>query len=413
MSVFNLFIVLSQLLGLCLSAGVVEINLVSFYNNEGKRRDGQCCDPADSIWSWSWSWFTKNEEDKCKNCNHVFSFCLGNDTESSSMMSCEYGRKRTDQINQNQITFGRDAGGIKNPLKFSFDSWPGLVKLKLDILDEDDPGSFDFIDHIDFQYSSSDVKRHNEARVQKLHLGGSITEINLELRVYCAPSFFGYDCSEHCQARDDERGHYVCNPVTGDKICLFGWIGPDCQTNFDDCAGNRCHGGATCLDQVGYYTCKCPPGRTGVYCDGEINECASSPCQNMGVCKDHLNGFICECSEEWTGVFCEIEHIACVSDLCVYGFCTRRDGQDVCVCKDGYHGQVCDNAVASCADQPCKHMSVCQDIPTGYRCACVAGFTGKETCLCARISLQAIDVPVWLVSLVRKHVCVPGYSYRL
>lgn len=46
---------------------------------------------------------------------------------------------------------------------------------------------------------------------------------------------------------------------------LTGWAGVECTTNLDDCIGNRCSEGSTCIDDVGYYTCKCPPGRVGLY----------------------------------------------------------------------------------------------------------------------------------------------------
>ena len=42
-----------------------------------------------------------------------------------------------------------------------------------------------------------------------------------------------------------------------------GWTGDDCLMNPDDCLGNRCLNGATCLDGLGFYTCICSPGRTG------------------------------------------------------------------------------------------------------------------------------------------------------
>ncbi|XP_035826909.1 protein jagged-1b-like [Aplysia californica] len=130
--------------------------------------------------------------------------------------------------------------------------------------------------------------------------------------------YYGNQCDRYCKARDDERGHYRCNPVTGEKICLFGWGSDDCLTNLDDCNGHRCHDGATCMDHIGYYTCKCPPGRTGVYCDGEINECASSPCHNGGTCVDESNGFTCECPEGWAGLLCEIKIVPCKVDNCVH-----------------------------------------------------------------------------------------------
>lgn len=49
--------------------------------------------------------------------------------------------------------------------------------------------------------------------------------------------------------------------------CLAGWIGNDCQINEDDCVYNRCENGATCVDGINEYICKCRPGYAG-----QINE---------------------------------------------------------------------------------------------------------------------------------------------
>ena len=48
--------------------------------------------------------------------------------------------------------------------------------------------------------------------------------------------------------------------------CNFvaGWEGADCLANIDDCVGNRCYYGSTCIDGINYYSCLCPPGRTGM-----------------------------------------------------------------------------------------------------------------------------------------------------
>lgn len=47
-------------------------------------------------------------------------------------------------------------------------------------------------------------------------------------------------------------------------ITLFlGYTGKDCETNINDCPGNLCQNGATCIDGLNTYTCHCPPSYTG------------------------------------------------------------------------------------------------------------------------------------------------------
>lgn len=47
-------------------------------------------------------------------------------------------------------------------------------------------------------------------------------------------------------------------------IKLFlGYTGKDCETNINDCPGNLCQNGATCIDGMNTYTCHCPPSYTG------------------------------------------------------------------------------------------------------------------------------------------------------
>ena len=50
------------------------------------------------------------------------------------------------------------------------------------------------------------------------------------VRVYCDANYYGTDCNTYCVARDDAGGHYRCDKDTGNKICLDGWIGPNCLT---------------------------------------------------------------------------------------------------------------------------------------------------------------------------------------
>ena len=50
--------------------------------------------------------------------------------------------------------------------------------------------------------------------------------IGLSFQVTCAVNFFGSDCNSLCEGRDDALGHFTCDPLTGDKICLQGYQNP-------------------------------------------------------------------------------------------------------------------------------------------------------------------------------------------
>ena len=47
------------------------------------------------------------------------------------------------------------------------------------------------------------------------------------LQVICEENYY-FDCSVFCVEQDDNLGHFTCDPVTGDPVCLEGWAGDDC-----------------------------------------------------------------------------------------------------------------------------------------------------------------------------------------
>ena len=73
--------------------------------------------------------------------------------------------------------------------------------------------------------------------------------------------------------------------------------GKRCETNVDDCAPNPCRNNSTCVDQVGNYTCVCPPQLMGRHCEDAFDACATSPCQNGASCitTQPQQDFYCEC----------------------------------------------------------------------------------------------------------------------
>ncbi|XP_060604539.1 delta-like protein 4 [Ruditapes philippinarum] len=119
--------------------GTVEIYLNSFVNSGGLGNNGICCDSA--------LYFSRDMHFLCDpGCDHLFIVCLDDRNGPSSTSTCQYGSIRTGNINDNNtITFGSNIGGIENPMFFQFSKWPGSMKLKVRVEDNDDKKQNDFV----------------------------------------------------------------------------------------------------------------------------------------------------------------------------------------------------------------------------------------------------------------------------
>ena len=49
------------------------------------------------------------------------------------------------------------------------------MKLKIDVIDEDDDDEYDFVDHFEYQYSTRDLRREIDTAPKSLILSGSRT----------------------------------------------------------------------------------------------------------------------------------------------------------------------------------------------------------------------------------------------
>ena len=55
------------------------------------------------------------------------------------------------------------------------------------------------------------------------------------------------------------------------KYCVVNVFVIHFPTEIQECAGNPCQNGATCVDNVGYYDCICQAGYNGTHCEnGEL-----------------------------------------------------------------------------------------------------------------------------------------------
>lgn len=64
---------------------------------------------------------------------------------------------------------------------------------------------------------------------QKLTHNGPVAQFEYQIRVSCDEHYYGFGCNKFCRPRDDFFGHYECDH-NGNKTCLEGWSGPDCNT---------------------------------------------------------------------------------------------------------------------------------------------------------------------------------------
>lgn len=211
----------------------------------------------------------------------------------------------------------------------------------------------------------------------------------------CAPNYFGDGCTTFCRARDDRFGHFNCSPA-GQKLCLEGWSGPDCERAQCRPGCDQLHGFCHAPN-----TCQCRPGWTGPRCD----QCLTYPgCQN-GYC---LAPWQCTCHQNWGGVYCDQDLNYCAThEPCRNnGTCQNvAPGRYRCHCPKGSAGANCElpdgpslagqmtQLSAGCALSPCLNGGTCyafdsQLAPAGsgpgsdsseaglYRCQCPSGWTG-------------------------------------
>ena len=48
-------------------------------------------------------------------------------------------------------------------------------------------------------------------------------------RVFCDAGYYGDRCNVRCMPRDDNSGHYTCDPETGNTVCMEGeWKNSSC-----------------------------------------------------------------------------------------------------------------------------------------------------------------------------------------
>lgn len=163
--------------------------------------------------------------------------------------------------------------------------------------------------------------------------------------------------------------------------------GVHCEINVDDCHPHldpatrspKCFNNGTCVDQVGGYSCTCPPGFVGERCEGDVNECLSNPCDPRGTqdCVQRVNDFHCECRAGHTG--------ACLGQVGRVGGRAVAAGHAPYLLSS-HPGRRCESVINGCKGKPCKNGGVCavaSNTARGFICRCPAvGAVPLALCSC-------------------------------
>ncbi|KAG5680801.1 hypothetical protein PVAND_010286 [Polypedilum vanderplanki] len=200
-------------------------------------------------------------------------------------------------------------------------------------------------------------------------------------------------------------------------LCLDGFTGMRCETNFNDCDPQPCQNGGRCIDKINGFSCDCSQtGYTGDLCQRNIDECNRNPCQNGGICFDNYGSYTCECPSGFGGDNCDQIINECQSTCLNGGSCTEQEkgtrcetpialafqgecqcqnggscvpNSNECICPNGFEGNSCEiesrsdcvDGNCACASNPCPANAICSPKSGStleYNCECQQGYAGDN-----------------------------------
>uniref|UniRef100_A0A672VB37 Fibrillin-1 n=1 Tax=Strigops habroptila TaxID=2489341 RepID=A0A672VB37_STRHB len=189
----------------------------------------------------------------------------------------------------------------------------------------------------------------------------------------------------------NERGSYRCHcnlgyttDITG-TLCI---VSPEhFEKYLDECATKQHNCQFLCVNTIGGFTCKCPPGFTQHHTACiDNNECATeiNLCGAKGICQNTPGSFVCECqrgfSLDQTGLSCEDVDECDGNHRCQHG-CQNIIGGYRCSCPQGYLQHYQWN---QCVDEnECLSAHICggascHNTLGSYKCMCPTGFQYEQ-----------------------------------
>ncbi|XP_047433472.1 protein jagged-1a-like [Mugil cephalus] len=382
------------------ASGHFELQVVSMQNVKGQLSSGSCCDGSRDVLDGR---CTADE------CDTFFRACLKEyQLKVSSAGPCSFGSGSTPVLGGNSFSLRKDQDDrARILLPFSF-AWPRSFTLIVEALDFNNDSSSGGSGGALIERTVHSGMINPGRQWQSLKHDGPVAQFLFQVRLGCDDHYYGFGCNKFCRPRDDFFGHYECDH-NGNKTCLEGWSGPDCNTAICRQGCSKEHGSCKvpgeckclygwqgdycdqCIPHPGCvhggcvepWQCLCDTNYGGQLCDKDLNTCRTlQPCLNGGTCSNTgPDKYHCSCPEGFSGLHCQRADHACLSSPCLNGgTCSETSLGFQCRCGPGWTGPSCSINVDECLVNPCSHGGTCQDLVHGFRCICPPEWTGK-TCL--------------------------------
>ncbi|XP_073994592.1 protein serrate [Rhodnius prolixus] len=376
----------------CHSSGYLQVQILEFTDYLGRTAGGGCCGGVPA-----------GPSGLCPlECSVFFRLCLKEYQSSVTPAShCSFGNTSSAVLGHNSFTLLEPAKATL-VLPFTF-RWTRSFTLILQALDYNNfttPAVEGLLEEA--SYSGIILP---SAEWHTLNHKGQTARITYRVRVQCDRHYFNSTCTKFCRPRDDKFGHYLCDNE-GDKVCLDGWKGTNCEIAVCKQGCHPVHGkcdrpgdcecrpgwrGELCEQCTPYPGCKhgycngsswqciCDTNWGGILCDQDLNYCGThEPCQNGGTCENTApDQYLCSCAEGFSGLNCQVVDNPCVTQPCSNGGrCLQTNGHFHCVCLPGWTGPTCSQNVDECSSAPCQNSATCIDLVNGFRCECPPGWEG-------------------------------------